>query len=185
MVRRRDKRQGECSERVQMLIKRIAVPVLLLALVACGNNANNANNAAAPAGDAQQVAATSGAPPSSCDAPAVPTALGATVTGAIEETSQPYPANARYYCINVPAGAGSVTMELSGMSVDLDLYVGHGNIQSVQGVDISQGENYEWKSNEFGTGTERVVINTPQPGIYYAEVVSYEGKGSNYSFVAR
>jgi hypothetical protein len=121
---------------------------------------------------------------SNCDAPAVPLALGGEVSGAIPAAAN-YPDNARYYCINVGQGVSSVTMELSGMSVDLDLYVGSGNIASVQGVDISAGENYEWKSNEFGTGAERITINTPQPGVYYAEIVSYQGEASNYTFSAR
>jgi hypothetical protein len=114
----------------------------------------------------------------------VPLALGASVNGDITAASS-YPANARYYCVNVGEGVSQVTMELSGMSVDLDLYVGHGNLDSVQGVDISAGENYEWKSNAFGTGNEQVMISTPRPGIYYAEIVSFEGQASNYTFSAR
>ena len=109
-------------------------------------------------------------------------AVGGDVRGEITATDQGYPANARYYCINVPEGTRRVSMELSGMSVDLDLYVGHGSIGSVQGVDLSQGETYEWKSNEFGTGAERVVIENPQAGVYYAEVISYQSLPSTFSF---
>ena len=139
-------------------------------------------NGAAPA-DNSGASATSPLA-ANCESPAVPLALGASVNGEITAASS-YPANARYYCINVGEGVSQVTMELSGMSVDLDLYVGHGNLDSVQGVDISAGENYEWKANAFGTGNEQVVIANPQPGIYYAEIVSFEGQASNYTFAAR
>jgi hypothetical protein len=158
-----------------------------VALAACGQIGApaGAGDAAQNAQNGQSTQIAQSAPPSSCDSPAMPMALGAQVSGEIAETGQPYPANARYYCVNIPAGVNSVTMELSGMSVDLDLYVGHGNIASVQGVDLQRGETYEWKSNAFGTGAERVVITDPQPGIYYAEIVSYEGRASSYQFSAR
>ena len=159
-------------------IRSLIATACVLALAAC-NQQGAAPGASAPA---NQVAA-SGAP-ANCDAPAVGLAIGSEVSGDIP-AAQNYPANARYYCINVGEGAPSLTLELSGMSVDLDLYVGHGSISSVQGVDISAGENYEWKANAFGTGDERVVINQPQPGIYYAEIVSFQGEASPYRFSAR
>jgi hypothetical protein len=160
-----------------MSIARTLIP-LMLALTACSPPAGSPSGAPAANG------ASNSAIASNCDSPAVPLALGASVSGNITAAAN-YPANARYYCINVGQGASSVTIDLSGMSVDLDLYVGHGNIASVQGVDISAGENYEWKSNAFGTGAEQVVINNPQPGVYYAEIVSFEGQASDYTFSAR
>jgi hypothetical protein len=150
------------------------VPLALLAFAACGQPS-------APAADgapATQTADGGGA----CAAPAVTVAVGASANGEITATTEPYPANARYYCVNVPAGAQSLTLTLSGMSTDLDLYVGHGTIESVQGVNLEQGETYEWKSNAFGNVDERVVINQPQPGAYYAEIVSYEGQPSSFQF---
>jgi hypothetical protein len=162
-----------------MSIARTLIP-LMLALAACSPPAGN--SAGAPAADG--ATATSSPLASNCDAPAVPLAIGASVSGNITAATA-YPANARYYCINVGQGVSSVTIDLTGMDVDLDLYVGSSNIQSVQGVDISAGENYEWKSNAFGTGDEHVVINAPQPGVYYAEIVSFEGQPSNYTLTTR
>lgn len=161
----------------------IARAVLSLACLIVFAGCTPPTSGGAPAESNSAASATSPLA-SNCDAPAVPLALGGEVSGAIPAAAS-YPDNARYYCINVGSGVPSVTMELSGMSVDLDLYVGSGNIASVQGVDISAGENYEWKSNEFGTGAERITINNPQPGVYYAEIVSYQGEASNYTFSAR
>jgi hypothetical protein len=140
-------------------------------------------NSGAPPADSASTSATSPLA-SNCDTPAVPLALGASVSGNIPQAAG-YPENARYYCINVGAGVPSVTIELSGMDVDLDLYVGSGNIASVQGVDLQAGETYEWKSNAFGTGAETVTIPTPAPGVYYAEIVSFEGQASNYTLTTR
>lgn len=157
-----------------MSIARVLVP-LMLALAACSPPAGNTSGA--PAANS----AASGSPlANNCDAPAQPLALGSSVSGNIPAAAS-YPDNARYYCINVGQGVQSVTIDLTGMTVDLDLYVGSGNIASVQGVDISAGENYEWKSNEFGTVDEHVTINTPQPGVYYAEIVSFQGQASDYT----
>ncbi len=152
-------------------MRTIMLPLIALALAACGE-------AGAPAAGSasQQMAA---AAPSSCDAPAQPIAIGATVSNQIE-AAQSYPENARYFCFQAPEGVRSITVTLSGMTTDLDLYVGSNNIQSVQGVDISAGQNYEWKSNALGTVDERVVIDAPRPGVYYAEIVSFQGEASPY-----
>lgn len=148
-----------------------------IALAACGQ---------VPGADAPQAAqGVVAAAPASCEAPAQPAALGATVESELRATTAPYPANATYYCVSVPDGAQSLTLELGGLSADLDLYVAHGTIRTLQGADISGGENFQWKSNAFGNGDERVVIDAPQPGIYYVEIVSYEGNGSRFRLTAR
>ena len=147
------------------------------ALAACGPSADQAAPAAEGAPTQQAAAAPSGP----CDAPAVDAAIGANVSGTLEAAAS-YPDNATYYCVRVAEGTPRLTITLSGLSNDLDLYVGQGSIQSVQGVDLEAGETYQWKSNEFGTVDERVVIENPQAGIYYAEIVSYEGKQSPYQF---
>jgi trypsin len=104
-----------------------------------------------------------------CDSPAVAIGLGVAVQSQIQATDQPYPANATYYCVEVPAGTGGVTIDLTGMSADLDLYVGFGSIESVLGLDA-----WEWSSAAGGTADEQVVINQPDPGVYYIEVLSYD-----------
>lgn len=147
-----------------------------LALAACGQGGEAPS---APAGALQAAA------PANCESPAAPIAVGASVAGDITQTTQPYPANARYYCFAVPDGANSVTVTVSGMATDLDLYVGSNGIQSVQGVNVEAGETYEWKANAFGTGDETVVINTPRAGTYYAEIVSYQGEPSAFTLAVR
>jgi hypothetical protein len=97
------------------------------------------------------------------------------------QPSGPYPGNATYYCVAVPQGVDRLTIDLGGFFVDLDLFVGFGSMESVQGVDLSLGETYEWKSNDFGTVDEVVVINGPQPGVYYIEIASYEGEPSVFT----
>lgn len=155
----------------------ILMAACVAALAACNQQG------AAPAADGAPATQTAAAP-ASCDAPAVPLALGASVSGDIT-AAQSYPENARYYCFDVPAGTQSVTVELSGMSVDLDLYVGSGSINSVQGVNLEEGETYQWKSNAFGTDNETIAISAPAAGTYYAEIVSFQGTASSYTFSVR
>ena len=151
------------------------VPALaVFALLACNGPSPN-----------QQTAASSAPANVACESPAQAIAIGAEVSGEITATAEPYPANARYYCFAVGEGAPSVTLRLSGLTADLDLYVGSVSLRSVQGVDISRGQTYQWKSNDFGAGDEQVVIQSPAAGVYYAEIVSYEGAGSPYTFSVR
>jgi hypothetical protein len=157
-----------------MSLVRSILPLLCFAAVAC-------SPAAAPSGDAPQAAAAATV---NCESPAAPLAIGAQTHGDIP-AAQNYPDNARYFCINVPADTASLTLELSGMATDLDLYVGHGTLSSVQGVNLQNGDTYEWKSNEFGNNPERVTIDHPTAGVYYAEIVSYQGVASGFDFSAR
>ncbi len=157
----------------------VSAAVAALALAACGQGAPSGNAAQQGAGAFQ----TASLP--ACESPAAAIAIGASVAGEITQTQQPYPANARYYCFAVPEGSGAVTVTLSGMATDLDLYVGSNGLQSVQGVNLQAGETYEWKANAFGTGDEVVTINNPRAGTYYAEIVSYQGEPSAFTFAVR
>lgn len=152
---------------------------LVIALAACSPAADKA--APAAEGAPTQTAAAPAAP---CDTPAVDLAVGASVSGTLHAAAS-YPANATYYCVRVAEGTPRITLTLSGLTNDLDLYIGHGSIQSVQGIDLQAGETYEWKSNAFGTDNEQITIDNPQAGVYYAEIVSYEGKESNYQFAVQ
>ena len=151
------------------------------ALAACGQSGAGAPQNAAAGGNATHTAAA----PASCDNPAQPIALGSTTQSQLAATRNPYPANATYYCVDVPAGTRNVTIQLSGLSADLDVYVGHGAISTVQGVDISAGQNYQWKSNAYQNVDETVEIANPQAGIYYIEIVSFEGNGSPFTLNVR
>jgi hypothetical protein len=161
------------------LLRSIIPFACVAVLAACNPAAPGGEQKAADAG-----AAAGAAAPASCDAPAQALAIGASAHGEIP-AGQTYPDNARYFCVQVGEGTSSVTFTLSGMSTDLDLYVGTGTIQSVQGVNLQEGDTYEWKSNAFNNDNEVVTINNPQPGIYYAEIVSYQGTQSGFDFAAR
>lgn len=102
--------------------------------------------------------------------------------GRIEATDQGYPDNCNYYCLQIPDGTGNLSISLTDFDVDLDLYVGYGEFDSVFGEEIAEGETFEWKSNEFGTADEFVSISNPAtPGPYYIEVCSFESLASDYS----
>ncbi|OFW52479.1 MAG: hypothetical protein A2V75_04435 [Actinobacteria bacterium RBG_16_70_17] len=155
------------SPRIPFLI---ALGVLLLT-AACGD-------------DSSSPTAAAGAENITCDAPAVAIGLGMAVESALEATSDPYPATATYYCVGVPPGTDRVTIDLTGLSADLDLYVGFGSIESVQGFQSEAGETYDWLSNQFGTADEHVEITDPEAGVYYIEVVSYAGEASAFTLRA-
>jgi hypothetical protein len=151
-------------------------PVIALALAACGET---------PVGGAGEQQAALATAPASCDSPATPIAFGATVTNQMPAASS-YPDNARYFCFQVPEGVSSARVSLSGMTADLDLYVGSNSIASVQGVQLEQGQTYEWMSNVQGTAEDAITIDAPRTGvIYYAEIVSYQGEASPYTFSVR
>ncbi len=91
-----------------------------------------------------------------------------------------YPANCLYYCLPVPDGQTSLAIDLRDFDVDLDLYVGYGSIETVQGAELVEGETFYWKSNEGGTDDELVNISSPDGGLYYIEVCSYDGTASPF-----
>lgn len=123
--------------------------------------------------------------PAACDPPALPIAIGGAAVEGDIPAGEAYPATADYFCFAVPDGLDRVTLSLGGFTADLDLYVGSATIQSVQGIDISAGQNYEWSSNVYGHGDEAIVIEAPAAGMYYAEIVSYESDASHYTFAVR
>lgn len=146
--------------------------VVALALSAC-TPPNGANS---------QQAASMALP--TCESPATAIAMGGTMNGNIP-AAQSYPENARYYCFQVQQGAGSVTVELSGLQADLDLFIGSNSISSVQGQELQEGQTYEWMSRNEGTANDSVTITGPAAGIYYVEIVSYQGEASNYTLSVR
>ena len=108
--------------------------------------------------------------------------MGSTQSGSITSTTEPYPANCTYYCLWMPGGASSLDIGISGFEVDLDLYVGYGDISLVLGAEPGDSG---WLSNSYGTGDELVSIPNPgSDGAYYIEVCSYDGQGSNFQIQA-
>lgn len=118
---------------------------------------------------------------SDCEDPAEPLTPGVPMEGVIEATADPYPANARYFCVEVPAGATSLVLTLDDLEVDLDLYVGYGSIDSVQGLDAG---SWDWAGQELGTTPEYIEITNPEAGIYYIEVFDYDQAGSTFTLLA-
>lgn len=115
-----------------------------------------------------------------CDDRATPIEPNTPYSEHMHSTTQSYPANCLYYCLWIPDGLGSLMIRISDFSVDLDLYVGYGEFDTIFGSEIVHGETYTWKSNEFGTGDEEVNISNPEGGVYYIEVCSYEGEASSF-----
>jgi hypothetical protein len=174
---------------------RIALAALALLVVACGGDggttttigelttttgaATTTTGASTTTTGASTTEAT--APSASCDEPAEPITLGIPYEGVIDATPDPYPANARYFCVEVPAGANTLVFTLTDLEADLDLYVGLGSIESVQGLDAG---SWEWAGQEFGTTDEYIEIANPEGGMYYIEVFDYDQAGSTYTVMA-
>lgn len=128
---------------------------------------------------------TGGAPAQTggaCDPLSTPIQVGTNYSGSIAATTEDYPANCAYYCVWVPSGTSTLDIGISNFDVDLDLYMGFGELSSVRGADP---EDAVWFSNEFGTDDESVSIASPSPdGAYYIEVCSYEGEASTFNLLA-
>ena len=82
----------------------------------------------------------------------------------------------KIYCIYVPSGTSSLSVTLSNMQADLDLYMGYGSYSSVE------GDNYDWASDKSGTAVESITISSPQAGNYYIQVQAYGPDGATSSF---
>lgn len=147
----------------------IALSVLVLAALACSIDTGSSGTGGG-----------SVSAPSSCDDPAQPLAGNTPTSAQLKATTDPYPANCNYYCAEIPSEKANIKISLTKLTEDLDLYVGFGSIKVLQGTDLTQGENYTWKSNEFGLADETVTIDKPEAGTYYIEICSYESKASDY-----
>jgi heat shock protein HslJ len=77
-----------------------------------------------------------------------------------------------HFCVEIPGNVSTLTVELTGMSADLGVYVGYPDLETV-------ADGYsDWFSDENGTDDELVVIDSEladylAPGSYYIEVSSY------------
>jgi len=169
--------------------------VVAMLLAACGGG-----TAPTTAGPGASAPAESAAPPSSapsqtteqtpsaseaCKDPATEIALGSRISAEIVGTSQP-PGERRYFCVTIPDGLTSITFELTGLTADLNLIVGHPDLATVQ-----QGGVFFWESSEPGTEAEVVVVKPAltdyvRPGPYYAEVSGQEfGESSPFELIVR
>ncbi|HEX5872815.1 MAG TPA: fibronectin type III domain-containing protein, partial [Longimicrobium sp.] len=64
----------------------------------------------------------------------------------------------KYYAVNVPAGATSLTIGTSGGTGDVDLYVRYGNVPTMSAFDCRPF---------MGGNVETCQVNAPLPGTYY------------------
>ncbi len=113
-----------------------------------------------------------------CEAPATEIALGAAVRSEIVGEDQP-PPERKYFCVHVPDGATSITFDLTETTSDLNLYVGHPDLETVQ-----QGGLWFWSSTERGTEDKVVVVEPAladyvNPGPYYIEVSAEDFRASS------
>ena len=144
--------------------------VAVLVIAACGSSDADGDSevpetdAAASGTNAVTSETNATAQPASglvCESPPpVAMEFGAAVDG--ENGSDAY---TLCHVVEVPAGIGTMTIELTGLSDDLNVGVGFGNIDTVQ---FNTGEY--WSSSEFGTADESVVIDDPAAGTYFIKI---------------
>jgi hypothetical protein len=145
-----------------MNIRRIIISVVaVFVIAACGSGDGDGEG---PGTDDVASGTNATAEPSSglvCESPP-PAAMefGAAVTG--QNGSDRYTV---CHVVEVPAGIGTMTIELTGLSDDLNVGVGFGDIETVQ---FNTGEY--WSSSESGTADESVVIDDPAAGTYFIKI---------------
>lgn len=132
-------------------------------------------NTSAPTVTTEETPATTEEPGPECGDDAIEIGVGQPVDGAVE-MGETFSEDV-FYCVEVPPGSPSVTFELTGLSENLDLYVGYPDMETVQ-----NGGFTFWFSDNDGTADE-VAIAMPgledhvNPGSYYIEVSSPDGRG--------
>lgn len=156
----------------------IAIGALLLA--SCGGNeasitvepkVSSPTSTIAPTPTREQEITTPDTPSSigGCEAPAAEISLGSPVSSEIVGAGQP-PPERKYFCVLIPEGASSITFEVTETTSDLNLYVGHPDLETVQ-----QGGVWFWASDERGAEDKVIVVEPAlteyvNPGPYYIEV---------------
>jgi len=71
----------------------------------------------------------------------------------------------RCFTVEVPAGSATLTIELTGLTGSLDLFVGYDDPETIQ-----FGTGDFWRSSESDTADELVTIENPISGTYYINV---------------
>jgi hypothetical protein len=104
-----------------------------------------------------------------CEAPATEMVLGSPVSSEIIGFDQP-PGERIYFCVQVPDGITKIMFELTEMTSDLNMYVGHPDLETVQ-----NGGIWFWYTDERGIEDKVVVVEPAltdyvNVGPYYIEV---------------
>ena len=110
---------------------------------------------------------------SSCDSAASQLTDGSQISDSISANLF-----SKLYSVYVPSGTSSLTVVLDNLQADFDLYIGYGSIESLQ------GEDYDWRSNNYGTSSESITVSNPQEGCYYIQITDYSNVGGSFSLVA-
>jgi hypothetical protein len=154
---------------VMMSIRMIAISMVMAATIAaCGSGdgegqATVPDDTSSPANVTTTQTEAAAPSPSGliCENPP-PTAMDFGATVASENGTDAYTV---CYQVEVSGGIGTLTIELTGLSDDLNVGVGYGDIETVQ---YNTGEY--WSSSEFETGDESVVIDDPAAGTYFIKI---------------
>lgn len=126
-------------------------------------------SAPTPTEEQVSIAEDTSIPIESCEAPAAKISLGSPVSADIVGADQP-PPERKYFCVEVPDGATNIQFELTGMTSDLNMYIGHPDLETVQ-----NGGTWFWYTSERGTEDKVIVVEPAlsdyvRPGPYYIEV---------------
>jgi len=90
-----------------------------------------------------------------------------------------FPGNCTHFCLAVPDGASQLEIGISNFATDLDLYVAATSLDKL--MDESTDAS-EFTSNVTGLDPENVLIDDPLSGAWYAQICSYEGVDSDFTF---
>jgi len=107
-----------------------------------------------------------------CDSRATPITSGVQVSGQMSPADE-----SKFYCLYVPEGTSSITITLSDMTADLDLYV-------YDGYPEVPGTDYLWNSAQFDEVDEVVNGANPVAGHYYIEAFNFNDISGTYKLLA-
>jgi hypothetical protein len=154
---------------VKMSTRMIAISMVMAVIIAACGSGDDEGQATVPDDPSSPASVTTtqadaAAAPSSgliCEDPP-PTAMDFGVAVAGENGADAYTV---CYQVEVSGDIGTLIIELTGLSDDLNVGVGYGDIETVQ---YNTGEY--WSSSEFETGDESVVIDDPAAGTYFIKI---------------
>lgn len=114
-----------------------------------------------------------------CEDPIEEVAIGATVTSEVVE------GDPVYFCVKIPSGVEAFTVTLSGLTADLNLYVGYPDLAMVQeggfGLMFSADRDTEDEVVTFDDVRPSSENWAWHPGSYYIEVSASGLKSSTFS----
>ncbi len=159
----------------------------IVALAACGDSTTGSNpttatssggglgtvpTTAAPATTSTAGSSTTGAAATEpCDPSITKIEVDQPFEGMVTGSNQPSEDLKQYFCVELPSGLAEATFTLTGMTANLDLYVGYPDLETVR----HGGFSLRWSTNE---GTADETVSAPhfgtegiiQAGSWYIEV---------------